>query len=145
MAIAVRDANGVLRVSGARTGSYVVGQFFDEEGGPPTDADALREGVSCDASGCLLRDRTGQSVSHVRDASAFAEDCARATVLVTRLVAPEDCRAPLIVDATRLARFGAHAIWIARSEAGPVYRIVTDRSATPRPWQTGAAKQASEP
>ena len=44
-------SGGVLRVSGARAGSYIVEQFFDEEGGPPADATALREGVRCDALG----------------------------------------------------------------------------------------------
>src|SRR6266404_3210321 len=49
-AIAVRDATGVFRVSGARAGSYTVGQFFDEEEGPPADAAELQQGVACDAS-----------------------------------------------------------------------------------------------
>lgn len=137
-AVAVRDAEGVLRVSGARAGSYVAGQFFDEEGGEPTDAAALRLGVSCDASACLLRDRIGNMVSHVRDASAFAEDCARTAVIATRLVAPPDCQVPLVIDAAQLSRFGAHAVWIAEEAGKPSFRIATDRSATPRPWQAGA-------
>src|SRR6187399_100130 len=47
-AVAVRDRSGTLRISGTRAGSYAVQQFFDEEGGPPTDAAALRAGISCD-------------------------------------------------------------------------------------------------
>jgi competence protein ComEC len=138
-AVAVRDDTGVLRVSGARAGSYVVGQFFDEEGGPPIDASALRLGVNCDPAACLLHDRIGDMVSHVRDPSAFAEDCARAAVVVTRLIAPGDCRAPLIIDMRQLGRLGAHAVWIDESYGKPSYRIATERSATPRPWQTGAS------
>ncbi len=134
-AVAVRDATGVLRVSGARAGSYAVGQFFDEEGGAPDDGAVLREGVRCDASACLLTDAAAHPVSHVRDPLAFAEDCERAMIVATALTAPADCGAPLVIDAPQLARFGAHAIRIDRTEGKPVFRITTDRSATPRPWQ----------
>jgi competence protein ComEC len=136
-AVAVRDSAGVLRVSGARAGSYVVGQLFDEEGGSPSDAAALRMGVSCDANGCLLHDRAGDLISHVRDPSAFAEDCARAVVVATRLTVPKECSAALVIDATQLARFGAHAVWVGTDEGLSRFRIVTDRSGTPRPWQAG--------
>ena len=136
-AVAVRDGAGVLRVSGARAGSYVVGQFFDEEGGAPTDAAALRLGVSCDASACLLHDRAGDLVSHVRDSSAFAEDCTRALVVATRLTVPNNCSAALVIDAKQLSRYGAHAVWIGEEEGKPSFRVATDRSATPRPWQAG--------
>lgn len=137
-AIAVRDAAGVLRVSGARAGTYVVGQFFDEEGEAPSDMEVLRLGVSCDAAACLLHDRGGDMVSHVRDPSAFAEDCGRAAVVATPLAAPRDCTAPLVIDARHLARFGAHAVWIGEEGGKPSFRVTTDRSSTPRPWQASA-------
>jgi competence protein ComEC len=135
-AIAMRDSGGVLRVSGARAGSYVVAQFFDEEGGAPSDVTALRLGVHCDATACLLRDRTGNLVSHVRDPSAFVEDCRHAAVVLTGLTAPADCHARLVIDAPQLARFGAHAVWLSNEE-GPTFNIEMDRSATPRPWKAG--------
>ena len=134
-AVAVRDDGGILRVSGARAGSYIVEQFFDEEGGPPADGAALREGMRCDASACLLLDADGDIVSHVLDPSAFAEDCEPAAVVATRLTAPTDCAAPLVIDAARLSRFGAHAIRVGSEDGKPIFRVTTDRSATPRPWQ----------
>lgn len=137
-AIAVRDHAGLLRVSGARAGSYIVEQFFDEEGGPPADSAALREGVRCDASACLLLDADGAHVSHILDPAAFAEDCGRVAVVATPLTAPTDCRAPLVIDAPRLSRFGAHAVRIDVEDGKPVFSVTTDRSATPRPWQGGA-------
>ena len=137
-AVAVRDRSGTLRISGARAGSYAVQQFFDEEGGPPTDAVALREGMRCDAAACLLSGSEGDIVSHVLDPLAFSEDCARSAIIVTTLAAPAGCAAPLVIDAPKLARFGAHAIWIDRTDGTPRFRIATDRSATPRPWQAGS-------
>jgi competence protein ComEC len=138
-AVAVRDRSGTLRISGTRAGSYAVQQFFDEEGGPPADAAALREGTQCDAAACLLSGSQGDTVSHVLDPLAFSEDCARSAIIVTKLAAPTGCAAPLVIDAPQLARFGAHAIWIDRTDETPRFRIATDRSATPRPWQAGAA------
>jgi len=133
-AIAVRDQEGLLRVSGARAGSYIVEQFFDEEGGPPVDGAELREGIRCDSLACLLTDATGNAVSHVFDPAAFAEDCAHAIVVASALTAPEDCRAALVIDAPELTVYGAHAVWLDGSDAASS-RIATAGSATPRPWQ----------
>lgn len=134
-AVAVRDAEGVLRVSGARAGSYTVEQFFDEEGDEPTSATALRAGVRCDAAACLLADREGRLVSHVLDPAAFSEDCWRVPMIVTSLTAPADCPAPLIIDAPRLVRLGAHAVRVTSGTAGPDFRVTTELSVNPRPWQ----------
>ena len=111
-AVAVRDAGGVLRVAGARAGSYAVEQFFDEEAEPLAETAALREGVRCDESACLLHGRNGEIISHVGEPLAFSEDCRVSAVIATRLIAPSDCGAALIIDAEKLRRFGAHAVWI---------------------------------
>jgi competence protein ComEC len=133
-AVAVRDAAGQLRVSGARLSSYIVEQFFDEEGGAPAEAATIREGVSCDAAACILNDPRGNVVSHVRNPAAFSEDCVRASVLVTELTAPSGCRATLVIDRLKLTRYGAHAVWLDGSAAS-TFRVETARSAAPRPWQ----------
>ncbi len=134
-AVAVRDPGGILRVSGARTGSYVVEQFFDEEGPPPDDAATLRGGTRCDPDACLLKAADGIAVSHVLRPIAFAEDCGRANVIVTQLAAPTDCRAPLVIDAPKLARFGATAVRMGGDADAPTFRLTTAYSATRRPWQ----------
>jgi competence protein ComEC len=134
-AVAVRDQTGLLRVSGARAGSYVVEQFFDEEGGPPKDGAVLREGVRCDSSACLLIGADSHLVSHVLDPAAFAEDCAHAIVVVSALTAPEDCRASLVIDAPRLSRHGAHAVRVVGSADKPSFQVTTTLSESPRPWQ----------
>ena len=145
-AVAVRDASGMLRVSGSRAGSYVVEQFFDEEPGPAPDGAALREGVRCDAAG-LPAGRRGAAltVAHVLDPAAFPEDCRRADIVVTPLAAPADCRAPLVIDAPRLAalRCACGAASKATRRAG---FAIDDRSAPPfRGRGRPAAATADEP
>jgi competence protein ComEC len=141
-AVAVRDATGLLRVSGSRAGTYAVEQLFDEERGPPPDGVELRRGVRCDDHACLLTVKGGALVSHVLDAAAFPEDCRRADVVVTPLAAPVDCSAELVIDRARLESHGAHAVRMAGAGDGdpPAFDLRTDRSAFPRPWQAGAER-----
>jgi competence protein ComEC len=134
-AIAVRDSSGVLRVSGARAGSYLVEQFFDEESVQPASGAELRKGVSCDTAACLFSGADGNTVSHVLDPVAFTEDCSHATIIATALVAPESCDAALVIDAPKLARFGAHAIRVSGPPETPVFEETTELSGNPRPWQ----------
>ena len=134
-AVAVRDRDGTLRVSGARAGSYAVEQFFDKEKSLPSDGAALKVGVRCDKRACLLDTATGLQVSHVLDPAAFLEDCARATIIVTALSAPADCAAPLVIDANALKRSGAEAVRIEIENGKPKFRVTTELSGTPRPWQ----------
>ena len=53
----------------------------------------VAEAGRCDASACVVPLPDGQALSLVTDASAFAEDCARADVIVTPLRAPPSCAA----------------------------------------------------
>ena len=137
--VAVRDASGTLRVSGSRAGSYAIDQFFDKEADAPPPGNALRQGVTCDALGCLVGG-DGYRVAHVRDAAAFPEDCRRADIVVTPLTAPADCAAALVIDRTRLRRFGAHALSADFSDAAPAFDVRTARSHHPRPWQTSGSE-----
>ncbi|MBA3516603.1 MAG: ComEC/Rec2 family competence protein [Rhizobiales bacterium] len=137
-AVAVRDAGGVLRVSGARAGSYVVEQFLDEEGAQAPDAAGLRNGVRCDELACILPSFGALEVAHVRDPVAFAEDCRRVDIIVTPLRAPADCQAMLVIDAKRLEHFGAHAVRIVSDQGEPQFDLTAERSAFSRPWQTGS-------
>jgi competence protein ComEC len=135
--VAVRDAGGVLRVSGSRSGSYAIEQLFDKEAIEPLSGAALRQGVRCDSAACLLTGAAGVSVAHVRDPVAFPEDCRRADIVVTPLTAPADCQARLVVDGRQLDRFGAHAIRADVEHGAPVFAVRRARSTAPRPWQAG--------
>jgi competence protein ComEC len=56
----------------------------------------LHDGVRCDAVGCIGTLKDGQLVSMALSAEAFAEDCARAAVVVSPRQAPGDCAARLV-------------------------------------------------
>jgi competence protein ComEC len=134
LAVAVRDSTGLLRVSGSRSGSYVIDQFYDEDPGPALSGEALREGIGCDELGCVALTRSGLLVAHARDPAALLEDCVRADIIVTPLTVPRSCAAPLVVDGARLARLGAHAVRV--TEHGE-FAVTTARGAFARPWQAG--------
>ena len=55
----------------------------DGDGRLPTDK-TLHGGVRCDAIGCIGRFTDGRLASMVLNVEAFAEDCARAAVVVQR-------------------------------------------------------------
>ncbi len=56
------------------------------------------EGSRCDRLGCAAPLPGGGAMALVTEAAAFAEDCRRARILVTPLVAPEPCAAALVFD-----------------------------------------------
>jgi competence protein ComEC len=136
-AVGVRDAAGTLRISGSRTGSFVVDQWLESEGPRAPDPSAIREGVACDRLGCMLTTRGGLKVAHIRAPAAFIEDCRRADIVLTPLRAPDDCAASVVIDSRAIKRRGAHAIYLEGPEATPdeTVRIVTAWPDIRRPWQ----------
>jgi competence protein ComEC len=65
--------------------------------------------MRCDSLGCVAQ-TPDASVSVVLDPRAFAEDCARADIIVSPLFAPPGCGARLVLDRASLARTGAVAL-----------------------------------
>jgi len=55
-------------------------------------------------------------ISLVREASAFAEDCRRADIIVSELTAPAGCAAREVFDGPRLARTGTVALYLGPPE-----------------------------
>ena len=129
---AVRGADGRLSVLG-RPPAFVLEQWLKADG-DPRRAEHVSGGpdVRCDRLGCTLRAPDGRAVALVTDRRAFAEDCARADILISRLPAPPGCAAPLRIDRAFLAAHGATAIRL--GPAGP--EMVTARgSGESKPWQ----------
>ncbi|CAO4194735.1 ComEC/Rec2 family competence protein [Methylorubrum extorquens] len=137
---AVRGKDGRLVVLGRPPG-FVLEQWLKVDGdGRPPEAATGAAGPRCDRISCTLTAVDGRAVALVMDKRAFAEDCARADILITRLRAPPGCAAPLIADRTFLAVRGATAIRL--GTAGP--EIVTARGAgQPKPWQPRPASAAT--
>src|SRR4051794_4216908 len=132
---AVRGVEGRLVVVG-RTSAFTVEQWLHADGDARKAAEAsVRSGARCDTLGCVVPTKDGRNVALVQDRRAFAEDCARAAVILTRLRAPPDCRAALVLDGAHLAKHGATAVrW---TEAG--HELATARSPSDvRPWMAHA-------
>ena len=120
-ALAVRSPDGRLGILG-KAGSFTAEQWLRADGdardtaGPDAAAGkAMRAalaapGSRCDRLGCVAPLPGGGAVALVTDAAALAEDCRRAAVLVTALVAPEPCGAAVVLDRVALAASGAVAL-----------------------------------
>lgn len=108
-AVAVRGADGRLAVVGRRPSAFAAEQWLR------ADADGRAgKGVvvkqACDGLGCVARLADGRAVAVVLDSAAFAEDCLRASIVVTPLYAPIGCAAPVVIDRGTLRRTGAVAL-----------------------------------
>ncbi len=128
---AIRGADGRLIIVG-RPSRFVTEQWLkaDGDGRDPGDA-SLKRGVACDRLGCVGRLDDGRAVSIVRDKRAFAEDCRRATIIVSRLDAPRGCRAKLVLDRARLAEVSSVTVL----KTGDGFALRQSRDArVRRPW-----------
>jgi competence protein ComEC len=128
---AVRGASGRLVLVG-RSPAFVVEQWLKADGDPRSARDPkLRDGARCDPLGCVVESGR-EVVAFVADRRAFTEDCARATVVISRFRAPETCRARTVVDGAHLRTHGATALrW---TPAAP--HVISARSSgESRPWQ----------
>jgi competence protein ComEC len=88
-------------------------------------------GGRCDHQGCF--GKLGEErIAFALSVQALADDCRRATVLISAAPVRRACPNPkLMIDRFTLWRNGAHAIWLTSS--GPVARSVRDARGV-RPW-----------
>jgi len=139
---AIRGPNGSLSVLGSPS-AFVLEQWLKADGdGRPAKAviGGAAKGGQCDRLGCTTRLPDGRAVALVRDRRAFAEDCARAAVLITRLTAPPTCTGPLVIDRRVLAVHGAVAL---RAEhAGFTARYASGQGRA-MPWRPSSTAGAS--
>jgi competence protein ComEC len=118
----------------------------------PTDKD-LGAGVLCDGLGCVAKlGASGSEVALVLVADAFAEDCGRAALIITPLMAPQFCSAETtVVDRAALARSGAEALFLARRDGAgqangkPRFRIETAYPAIRRPFMPAIGDPGRRP
>lgn len=119
--IAVRGPDGALAVLGETKDRFDVSIWLAADADPrPVVPAALADGWSCDTTGCVFtRPVTGPGlapdarleIAVVRHPDAFAEDCRRAALVITPLVAPPGCREwTTVVDRIDLAHNGAATV-----------------------------------
>ncbi|WP_375453353.1 ComEC/Rec2 family competence protein [uncultured Methylobacterium sp.] len=135
---AVRGSGGALVALG-RPSNFVLEQWLKADGDARTGAQATG-GAACDRIGCTLRAKDGRAIALLKDKRGFAEDCARADVLITALTAPPGCAAALVIDRAYLARHGAVAIRL--DPGGLAIAHARDPGRTP-PWRPPPQPEAS--
>ena len=134
-ALALRAPDGRLATLG-RASAFTAEQWLRADG-DPRDAEASGRGDlalpgrRCDKLACVAPLPGGGFVSLVVDPAAFAEDCRRARVVVTPLVAPRPCAAPLVLDRLALAASGAVSL---RREGDGWRRRDARSTGEDRPW-----------
>jgi competence protein ComEC len=140
---AVRGPDGKLQVVGVRFTSFAASSWLAADGDLRSARDkSASERVLCDASGCTAPLPDGRTFALAWTYAALNEDCSRAAIVVTRLIAPPSCRATAyVVDANDLARTGAVALTL--GEGGTV-SLDAARGASQRIWH-GHIQQARGP
>jgi competence protein ComEC len=117
--IAVRAADRRLHFVGAIGDEYSASEWLKRDGDARLSRASFaqaRDGVRCDALGCVVRMPGGVRVAAVRRVDALKEDCANADVVISAVPTRAMCRQPrLVIDRFDVARHGAHAVWFGRN------------------------------
>lgn len=138
---AIRNARGELTLVG-KPSDFVVEQWLRADGdGRGADDTTLKQNARCDRLGCVVETETQRAVAFVQEFSGFEEDCRRAAIVITRLDAPSNCGAFVVLDRQALAERGATAIRLA-PEAADIQSVKKGREV--QPW-AAMAKKASAP
>lgn len=138
--VAVRGRDGALRVMRSAKDAFLMKEWLagDADARLPTDP-SLTDTVACDEQGCVTALADGGLVALTLQPAGFADDCARAVVIVTTRQPPADCRA-LVIDQDRLRSSGAMTL----SRNGD--RFVTEATrprGIDRPWSPAVAEEAA--
>jgi competence protein ComEC len=140
--VGVRGQDGRLHLMHAAKGSrdaFLLKEWLAADADARTAADAsLTSGVSCDDLGCVMQSAGGGLIAQALRPEALADDCERAALIVTQRQAPAACAA-LIIDAGRLQRQGAMALW--RGREGFVVEAAKPRGID-RPWSSAVADES---
>jgi competence protein ComEC len=133
---AVRGASGRFVFVQRGRDSFAVKEWLSADGDTrATGGDSLKESVRCDAIGCTATLRDGRAVAFASSVEAFAEDCARAAVVLSSRTAPATCQTTLI-DRPAWQRHGAAALYV----NGDGFDVEVARPPTQdRPWARARA------
>jgi competence protein ComEC len=133
-AAAVRGADGKLQLVGTRFASFAAGTWLAADGDMRGVRDkSTVEHVRCDSFGCTAPLADGRVVALSWTYAGLSEDCTRAAIVITRLIAPPACRqTAYVIDAADLARSGA--VTLTRIEDGS-FAEKAARGDAERIWQ----------
>ncbi|MFY9784607.1 MAG: hypothetical protein WBZ23_02380 [Pseudolabrys sp.] len=129
--VAIRGPDGRLSVLRSSRDTFAVKEWLAAGADARTPKDAiLNTGVTCDAIGCIGRLADGRLASMALEVEAFAEDCARAAVVVSARGAPSSSCAATLVDRGVWRKHGA----IASGAANTSSKASHFPSGYQRPW-----------
>ncbi|HET9175725.1 MAG TPA: ComEC/Rec2 family competence protein, partial [Pseudolabrys sp.] len=139
--VGIRGRDGQISVLHSARDNFAIKEWLaaDADARTPKDA-SLRGGVSCDAIGCIGTLGNGRLVSMVLEAEAFAEDCARAAVVVSARDAPSTSCAAILIDREVWRARGAIAL---RWTGDRFEQTVARPADQERPWTSVAGNPAS--
>lgn len=143
--IAVRMGEGHLSIMKNRNDDFTVKEWLAADGDARGPRDqSLSEHVRCDPDGCIARLQDQSLIALSITADALAEDCNKATLVVTTRKPPRDCAA-IVVDRDELRRSGALDL----TRNGKTFDIVRAHPQNQdRPWARQpppARSQATQP
>ncbi|WP_407189639.1 ComEC/Rec2 family competence protein [Bradyrhizobium centrosematis] len=134
--VAVRGRDGRLHLIRAGKDNFMLREWLAADADPrDAGSSALADGISCDEAGCVTPLADGRLVALALRIDALADDCSRATLVVTPRPAPPDCAA-MVVDRQRLVRQGALAL----TQRGDGFSVQAVRArGSNRPWLPAGA------
>ena len=132
--VAIRSADGALRLLRKPSDKFSAAEWLKRDGDDRDFATAIatpRDGVRCDAEGCVAKASNGMLVAAASRAMALAEDCGTADIVVSAAPTRGLCAGPkLVVDRFDVARNGAYAVWFGKDLRVENVRAVRGE----RPW-----------
>jgi competence protein ComEC len=134
--VAVRGRDGRLHIVRTARDNFLLKEWLAADADPRGADDAsLGDGVSCDEAGCVTPLADGRLIALAFRTDALADDCSRASLIVTARPASPDCAAR-VIDRERLTRQGGLALQ--RRGDGFAVQSVRARGAH-RPWSPAVA------
>jgi competence protein ComEC len=130
-AVAYRASDNKLRVIAYGRNSFATEQWLRADADGRLAQEALTK-TGCDRLGCVGHVAGGQTVSLIFDPAAFAEDCARADMIVTSRFAPVGCGAKTVIDREKLKQTGA--LTLSFKKDGSVEMRAARAPDEDRPW-----------
>lgn len=129
--VGVRAKDGRLRLMRTAKDAFLSREWLAADADARAAADgSLADGVSCDDAGCVTQASGGAVIALTLKPEAFADDCARAAVIVTLRQPPPDCAA-MVLDRETLRRRGTLALH--KTANGYAITAIRPRGVD-RPW-----------
>lgn len=143
MTVAIRGGDGALRLLRKPSDKFSAAEWLKRDGDDRDYTDAIatpRDGVNCDAEGCVARTPKGLLVAAASRPMALADDCAAADIVVSAVPTRGLCMGPkLVIDRFDVARNGAYAVWF-----GKPLRVENVRDMRgARPWNVWPQRRRS--